>query len=244
MFRPIFCGALLAGQKGHGPLVLAMSVLYCAPSLPTEEEQILPGQGVRLETTWEYRYGDSPRYRGSFLWLQNEETIRRALAAEASQRAGPGSSMPGIVGPTWPPDSWHPLPFPEQPPNRMGREFIWQRVQLPEGQWRDPAIYIYSVDCIFEIYIDGKMIYKYGDLDASEPEFEGWPFHIVSLPADFSGKELYLRAHSDYIDIGIFHRVILDDRADLIEYILLSSLELIAIAGALLVIGGFSFLHF
>lgn len=253
---------------GHAARVHRMNVCYrnifailfvtalvsCRADLPTEENQLLPGDGVRVESTWEYRWGDSPVEQGQFAYLKPHEVpaVDQPKGARSGDLPGrnfktgtegslPGRPLdPGNKGR----DGWSPLPFPEQPPGRGDHEFIWQRVPLPKGQWRDPALYIYSVDLIFEAYVDGKLIYKYGNLDATEPTFEGWPFHIIPLPQDLEGKYLYLRVYSDYPDIGIYHRVVLDDRADIIEWLLLSNVELLAFAGALMVIGAFSFLHF
>ena len=225
----------------HSSLVLTfLTILSCGRDLPTEEEQLLPGDGVRVETTWEYRWGDSPvDATGKFSYLrpyrgQNED------GRNPMSDSGPADN--GLSDETQ--QGWAPLPFPAQPAGRDGANFIWQRVLLPEGQWRDPALYIYSVDLIFEAYIDGEMIYKHGNLDAEQPRFEGWPFHIIPLPREPGGRYLYLRVYSDYPDIGIYHRVVLDDRADLIEWLLLSNVDLLAFAGALLVIGAFAMLHF
>ncbi|MCB1139350.1 MAG: SpoIIE family protein phosphatase [Leptospiraceae bacterium] len=224
------------------PLILLFVSSACGPDLPTETEQILPGDGVRLESTWEYRWGDSPRAEsGDFLWLK-EVGPDANLPSPPQQDRKPDSENddPGKQGSV----GWSHLPFPAQPPGRQGNTFIWQRVQIPEGQWRDPALYIYSVDTIFEAYADGKQIYRYGNLDVERPAFEGWPFHLIALPRNIEGKYLYLRVYSDYPDIGVFYRIVLDDRADLIEWLLLSRVEFLAIAGALIVIGAFAFLHF
>ncbi len=235
-------------------LLPALFFVACGRDLPTEEDQLLPGDGVRVETTWEYRWGESPRdENGRFQYLQPYEATESTATSgpesgdiSADSRGGahgahPGQALdPGEEGSS----GWSPLPFPEQPPGRADHKIVWQRVALPDGQWRDPALYIYSVDLVFEAYIDGELIYKFGNLNVKSPRFEGWPFHIIPLPQDLQGKYLYLRVYSDYPDIGIYHSVVLDDRADLIEWLLLSNVELLAFAGALLVIGAFSFLHF
>ncbi|MCB1170838.1 MAG: hypothetical protein KDK25_10905, partial [Leptospiraceae bacterium] len=183
------------------PLILLFVSSACGPDLPTETEQILPGDGVRLESTWEYRWGDSPRAEsGDFLWLK-EVGPDANLPSPPQQDRKPDSENddPGKQGSV----GWSHLPFPAQPPGRQGNTFIWQRVQIPEGQWRDPALYIYSVDTIFEAYADGKQIYRYGNLDVERPAFEGWPFHLIALPRNIEGKYLYLRVYSDYPDIGV-----------------------------------------
>lgn len=281
--RPVLCGGgriVLIGLMG---LLLSWAGLAnCAPEIPEAETQTIAGEGIRVESSWEFRWGDSPTEDGKFLWLAShgrstqgfrpvlrtdktesteytaskEETESTRAIIETKNREGPEkirrkntnsgeeAAKRDQVNEAIQSGAWQPLPFPKQAPDRQGRNFIWQRVQIPEGQWRDPALYIYSVDTIFEAYMDGELIYSFGNLNVENPSFEGWPFHMISLPEKPSGKYLYLRVYSDYPDIGIYHRVILDDRADLIEWLLLSRVEFLAIAGALLVIGGFALLHF
>ncbi|MBB3140855.1 GGDEF domain-containing protein [Halomonas organivorans] len=146
-----------------------------------------------LESGWEYRWGDSPRLAdGTPAWIQ------------------PGKD-----------EAWHAIGFPSNPPHREGRHHAWFRVTLPEGDWRDPVLYVYSIDLIAEAYLDGKRIYRHGAFDtAGEGRFAGWPWHMIPLPTDAAGHQLYFRVYSNYTDIGLWGEIKLMERADLLGYIL------------------------
>src|SRR5690554_7813760 len=100
---------------------------------------------------------------------------------------------------------WQAIDFTANPPGRNGQENIWYKTLIPQDEWRDPVLYISSIDLIVEAYVDGKRIYHYGEFDAEgKGRFEGWPWHMIPLPADAAGKPIYFRIYSDYIDIGFW----------------------------------------
>lgn len=164
-----------------------------------------------LDSNWQYRWGDSP------------------------------ISVDGI--PEWSTDEpkqneWLNIDFPSNPPNRDGKTNVWYRTMLPDnGTWRDPVIYIYSVDLITEVYIDGHQIYHYGSFDQhGQGRFEGWPWHMISLPNDFAGKMIYFRIFSSASDIGLWGEVKLMDRIDLFSYIINKSITDLAVSSLSFVI--------
>lgn len=149
-----------------------------------------------LTDGWEYRWGDSPF---------NDAGI-------------PGWTLDGDA------DDWRAIDFPSNPPGRDGRRHAWFRINLPEGEWRDPVIYIYSIDLIAQVYLGSRLIYQYGDFDErGEGRFAGWPWHLIELPEDFAGQTLHFRVYSNYIDIGLWGEVKLMDRLDTLEHVLDSS---------------------
>ncbi|WP_075879045.1 GGDEF domain-containing protein [Vreelandella massiliensis] len=135
---------------------------------------------------WEYRWGDSPLdEKGNPVWLRDE-------------------SAP-----------WHAISFPASPPEREGRQHVWFRTVLPEGEWRDPVLYITSIDLIAQVYLDDALIYQHGEFDAEgKGDFVGWPWHMIELPEDFAGKPMSIRVFSYYTDIGLWGEVKLMDRID------------------------------
>lgn len=159
---------------------------------------------------WEYRWGDSPfTPAGVPEWVRDET-----------------------------PGQWHQIGFPSNPPGRAGRENVWFRVTLPPGDWQEPVLYIFSVDLIVQVYLDGERIYQHGTFDeVGRGRFEGWPWHEVPLPEGFEGKELYFRVFSNYTDIGLWGEVSVMDRPDLVLYILGNSMEALIIAGFSALIG-------
>lgn len=152
---------------------------------------------------WEYRWGDSPfSESGVPEWAVKDE-----------------------------PGQWHSIDFPSNPPGRAGRENVWFRVTLPSGEWQDPVLYIFSVDLIVQVWMDGEKIYQYGDFDAQgRGRFEGWPWHEIELPEDYDDKPVYFRVFSNYTDIGLWGEVSIMDHPDLVLYILGDSLEALVIA--------------
>jgi diguanylate cyclase (GGDEF)-like protein len=143
---------------------------------------------VELDRDWEYRWGDSPfDAEGLPLWTVQQEDGR----------------------------VWSAISFPSNPPDRRGRNWVWFRTRLPDFTDRDPRIFIYSIDLAAEVYLENRLIYAYGDLEPQgRGRFRGWPWHLIPLPEDFSGKQLYVRVFSDYRDIGLWGEVILGSGAD------------------------------
>ncbi len=153
---------------------------------------------VSLEQSWQYRWGDSPfSATGVPLWTQ--------------ESGGP---------------DWHAIDFPSNPPDRQSRTNVWYRTVLPDGDWRDPVLYIYSVDLIVEVYLDGQRIYHYGEFDQEgKGHFQGWPWHMITLPEDAAGKPIYFRIYSDYLDIGLWGEVKIMERMALYDQVSEQSVE-------------------
>ncbi|WP_245904448.1 sensor domain-containing diguanylate cyclase [Billgrantia lactosivorans] len=174
-----------------------------------------------LDKGWEYRWGDSPRLAdGTLAWL--DDTIDES--------------------------AWQAIEFPSNPPGREGNRHAWFRITLPDGEWRDPVLYVYSIDLIAQAFLDGELIYQHGSFDArGEGPFVGWPWHVISLPEDFAGRQLAFRVYSNYTDIGLWGEVRLMDRPQLFAMILnRSAADLVVSAFCLLLAllaGGFALLH-
>lgn len=170
---------------------------------------------IDLDSGWQYRWGDSPLDENGL--------------------------------PAWTRDSvdeaWQPIGFPSNPPGRDDRHNAWFRITLPEGDWRDPVVYIYSVDLIVQVYLEANLIYQYGAFDQDgRGRFEGWPWHLIELPEDFGDQTLYFRVFSDYTDIGLWGEVMLMERPELFVYILERSAKAMATSGFSLLIALLTFI--
>ena len=143
---------------------------------------------VELDRNWTYRWGDSPfDAEGSPLWICRQEDEQ----------------------------AWRGINFPSNPPDRRDRTRVWFRTRLPDFSGGDPRIFIYSIDLAAEVYLENRLIYSYGELQSQgRMRFRGWPWHLIPLPEDFAGKQLYVRVSSDYRDIGLWGEVILGSGAD------------------------------
>ena len=118
-------------------------------------------------------------------------------------------------------DDWRPIAFPSNPPGRQEHDTLWLRTQLPEGSWRDPVLYIYSIDLLAQFYLEGESLYRHGKFDdQGRGEFAGWPWHMIELPENFAGKTLHVRVFSDYTDIGLWGEALILDRQDLLTRVI------------------------
>ena len=186
--------------------IFACFILVLLPCLVSAQ-----GTAQHIDSNWQYRWGDSPfSGDGTPLWAVEE--------AESGE--------------------WIGIDFPSNPPARNGKTNVWYRTTLADsGAWRDPVIYIYSVDLITEVYLDGEQIYRYGSFDENgRGRFAGWPWHMITLPNDFSGKEIYFRIFSSSTDIGLWGQIKLMERIDLFSYVIDNSLTNIVVSGLSLLI--------
>ncbi|MBP0047265.1 GGDEF domain-containing protein [Marinobacterium sp. AK62] len=169
----------------------------------------LGAEPVQLDQNWEYRWGDSPFVNDVPAW-----TLEPA------------------------PDAWHSIDFPSNPPDRNDRQNVWYRTVLPEGNLNDPVMYIFSVDLIVEVYLEGERIYHYGEFDEQgQGTFQGWPWHMIPLPQNAAGKPIYFRIFSNYLDIGLWGEVKIMERMKLYQQVLQQSFDGLTITAFSLLIG-------
>lgn len=161
-------------------------------------------QAMDLDEGWQYRWGDSP-FDG--------KQPRWTLAEEAAS------------------GEWQAIHFPSNPPERQGQQHAWYRITLPEGEWIDPVLYIYSIDLIAEVYLGSELIYHFGQFDEQgRGRFIGWPWHMIELPEGFANQLLHFRVYSDYTDIGLWGEVKIMERSDLLLFILKRSIANLMVA--------------
>lgn len=113
---------------------------------------------------------------------------------------------------------WKITEAPSDITDRSGEQIVWFKVTLPEGSWRDPHLFISSVDLTFQVFQKNQQIYQFGNIDAEgSSQFEGWPWHIIRLPADYAQHEMYFRIFSDYPYIGMSGDIAVGDRFNLLN---------------------------
>lgn len=120
----------------------------------------------------------------------------------------------------WNPDTveWQAASSPAAVPGRDQQQILWLKVQLPQGAWRDPHLYISSIDLSAQVFDNRGKLYQFGEFDAQgRSAFAGWPWHLFAVPATDLGQTLYFRVFSDYTDIGLSGEVMLGERADLLQ---------------------------
>ena len=190
---------------------------------PSRREPVLTMQDFK--GSWEYRYGDCPKdVRGIPLW----------------------AVLPSQEG-------WHPLTTLQTPPERNGQRFLWMRTKLTGPLVSDPTLALEIVDQIFEAYLDGQMIYRFGKLDGQDAEsrrFLGYPTHYIPLSentetsGDYRGKTLTLRIYSAHINIGVFGKVRIGTRSKLLTALIQEDAGRVAVGIVLCAVGLFVLMLF
>lgn len=113
---------------------------------------------------------------------------------------------------------WLPTESPSAIPGRQDDKIVWLKVTLPSKLWHDPHLFISSVDLTLQVFLKEHLVYQFGDVDdEGNSRFEGWPWHIIRLPADYSQHNLYFRIFSDYSDIGLSGEVAVGERFELLN---------------------------
>ena len=177
----------LTANKLHTLIFLAIAVLALLIS-PGQANAIEDSANKEVVTNgWFYHWGDLPK------------------SVQSGQWDFEGSD-------------WRPNGSPWAIPGRQNEQIVWLKINLPAKSWYDPHLFISSVDLTLQVFLANKQIYQFGQIDdAGNSRFEGWPWHIVRLPADYSQHTLYFRIFSDYSDIGLSGEVAVGERFDLLS---------------------------
>jgi len=190
--------------------LLASLVTHAAPGIPSDG--LKPDPAVLLEG-WEYRWGDSPR--------SGTGPPRWAIETENS-------------------DGWTITSDTSNLPGREGRTHLWLRTNLPQWKGGAPCLWMHSADLNFEMYLDGELHYRFGEIDArGRGAFIGWPWHLIRLPEDHEGVFVAFRIWSDAPDIGIIGGVRLGSEAQHVKAILLRDLDRLIMALLLFFVAAF-----
>jgi two-component system, sensor histidine kinase ChiS len=150
------------------------------PALPA-----LSAEPVPLTSGWEYRVGDSAfDGRGVPVWTYGPESVK-------------GWKSTGLDQDTQ-----------GNPVDRGGSRFIWLRVHIPAPapgrEVRDPSLFVSRAALKFEVYQDGRLIYRNGSMAPGERDKPaGVPWHIIPLGSDYYKSPVYFRMYSDYMLIGV-----------------------------------------
>lgn len=145
-------------------------------------------------------------------------TVASAASSDWYYRAEDVSINPQVAGGEVF-DGWQAVGHPyDLPVDQEAGSAIWLRhdfsAEDAQAIQYDPALFFSTTDQSFEIYLDGKQIYAYGDM-AEGSRSRGMMWHLVHLPMDFGGKSIYIHLASDYHDnLGSLDRFALGEGAD------------------------------
>ena len=120
--------------------------------------------------------------------------------------------------------NWKSMMVPGLPPDWKFEKFLLIRRGLPNyNEFRDPVLYLEIALENFEVFIDGKSIYKFGDFVDESQKINGYLYpHLISLPQESNNSELRIYFNSNYHGyIGIDRNIYIGERSTIVEKILL-----------------------
>lgn len=163
---------------------------------------------------WEYNFGDSPRDSlGRLAWSRAES----------------------------PSKDWKPLGRFEMPPGRQGRRWLWLRSEVPPSSFKDPVLHIQHLDQEFQVYVEGKLVYEWGDFSHDQPRFLGYRGHIVRLPPGCAGQRLTLRIYSEHVNIGPAGPMRFGEHGDILVLLFKTDLPRLIVGGLMFLLATMGF---
>ncbi|HYF75343.1 MAG TPA: ATP-binding protein [Candidatus Nitrosocosmicus sp.] len=161
---------------------------------------VQPPHPMVISEGWQYRYGDSEKNaQGVPLWVYDSKED----------------------------SNWKSFSCPGQPPVKADSGNVWLRTQLPTKDWEIPSIMFTTNDQLFEVYIEDKLIYKFGDLDKHDDSVApGSPWHLIRLPEDYHGKTIYLRMHTSFSrNMGLVRRFEIGSQNEHYSYLVANEID-------------------
>lgn len=158
-----------------------------------------PPRPAVVSENWQYRHGDSGRNeQGIPLWVYD----------------GRDSS------------DWTAFSCPGQPPGESDSGNVWLRTVLPSVEYKNPCIMFTTNDQLFQVYLEDKLIYSYGDIENHDDRVApGSPWHLIHLPENYEGKTLYLRMHTLFLrNTGFVRRFEIGSENEHIAYLIASEM--------------------
>lgn len=93
---------------------------------------------------------------------------------------------------------------------------IYYKTSLTTMKIEDPHILLQTNDQAFEIYVNNKLIYSFGNFNSFDYKHSpGAPTHLIALPADYQNKELVIAMKSiSNSRLGLIRRIELDSKGN------------------------------
>jgi len=77
-------------------------------------------------------------------------------------------------------------------------EVIFLKNQLPKGQWENPCLIFTTIGYNFEVYIDGNLIYSFGEITPNSKRIIGDYRHIIPINNYKNSSTLVIKVHSNF----------------------------------------------
>jgi signal transduction histidine kinase len=93
---------------------------------------------------------------------------------------------------------------------------IYYKTNLPATSAADPHLLLQTNDQVFEVYLEGKLIYRFGDFNNFDYKHSpGAPTHLIPLPNDYMDKELVIAMKSvSGKRLGLIRTIELDSKGN------------------------------
>ncbi len=106
--------------------------------------------------------------------------------------------------------------------NSKGGMVIFFKTTLPEINISNLAINTFHFDQYVELYLETNKIYEYGSKHINLSSFGK---HLIDLPANATGKTLYIKVFSDFQNIGFSYPILYGEKSELILNIIRSDID-------------------
>lgn len=129
-----------------------------------------------------------------------------------------------------------------QPINKLPKNIIntiYYKTNLPSSKIGDPHLLFQTNDQAFEIYVDNKLIYSFGDFkNFNHKHSPGSPTHLIPLPENYQNKELLIVMKSTSAKrLGLVRTIELDTKGNHFMRIFKMSISTLILGCLSLVIG-------
>ena len=213
---PAWVLSLVLVFLGHRAHATPQTVSVSGEPAPTGETWPPLRELAHLEFAglWEYNFGDSPKDSlGRLLWALPQSPSR----------------------------DWTPIGRYDKLTGRKDRRWLWLRAEIPPHNHPDPVFYMLHLDQELQVFLDGKLIYEWGDFSIDNRPFRGFRGHMIRLPKDSSGRRLCLRIYSAHRNIGPAGPMRFGDRGDIMLHLFLNDLPRVIVGGILFLLSAMGF---
>ena len=193
--------------------LVVLSVLLFSLA-PVQAQVSMDSQPIEITQGWRYRWGDSPlNEAGIPIWIDEDTSS----------------------------DEWQPIAYKKgvmNPPNRHGKKNLWLRVELPEGKWSDPHIFIKLVRFACEVYLGGQRIYQSEGMNEPKERNSIVPrWHIIAIESELQNETLFFNIYSDDPHIIGIEQVSVGSQSDFIQKLMANEIQLIVLGFLFIAIG-------
>ncbi|MDF2890257.1 MAG: resE3 [Clostridia bacterium] len=119
------------------------------------------------------------------------------------------------------------------------KKIIYYRTILPDTRVDDPHLLLQTNDHAFEVYLEEKRIYSFGNFDSFDYKHSpGAPTHLIDLPEEYQGKELMIAMKSvSEKRLGLIRTIELDSKGNHFMRIFKMNISTLILACISIIIG-------